>query len=129
MTEIDDSQGNTGSVTGFTLVIQPHLDLTNGFQTVTVQPGAWYYAYVDVPVGCTNITVFATNLPPTSTPPLQLYLNYNAEPDFSDYLAFVLLNQGSPPAIPSPTARRCSRDVTISACSIPMSPRTMFCWA
>jgi subtilisin-like proprotein convertase family protein len=97
LSEVDDSGGLTSSVTAFTLSIQPHKDLTKGFQRVTIQPGSWYYDYVDVAVGYTNMTVIATNLPPDSTPPLQLYLNYNVEPDFTNYLAFALLTNGVPP--------------------------------
>ena len=98
LTEIDDSLTMTGSVTGLTLVIRPHQDLRKQpFTTVTVPPGSWFFDYVDVPVGYTNITVVATNLPPNSTPPIQLYLNYQVEPDFTNYLGFVLLTNGVPP--------------------------------
>ena len=98
LTEIDDATSATGAITSFTVVIAPHQDLTKKpLQQVSVQPGAWFYDFVDVPVGYTNITVVATNLPPTSFPPIQLYLNYQTEPSFSNYLAFVLLTNGVPP--------------------------------
>jgi subtilisin-like proprotein convertase family protein len=96
MTEVDDSETQTGSITGFTMNIQPHQDLTHGV-TVTIQPGAWFYGYVDVPVGYTNILVAATNLPPTSVPPIQMYFNTNTEPNFTSYLIKTLLTNGVPP--------------------------------
>jgi len=86
LTEMDDSLTQTGSVNGFTLVIHPHQDLTNGTHKVTVQPKSWWYGYVDVTAGFTNLTVFATNQPPNATPPIQMYLNYEVEPNFANYL-------------------------------------------
>ncbi len=32
---------------------------------VSVPPGGWFIDYVDVPPGYTNLTFYATNLPPT----------------------------------------------------------------
>ncbi|HZI30726.1 MAG TPA: proprotein convertase P-domain-containing protein, partial [Candidatus Binatia bacterium] len=85
--EVDDSLTATGTITGFTMNIRPHKKLTEGLVVVTVPAQSWFYDYVDVPVGYTNITVVATNLPPTSKPlPIQLYLNYKVLPDFTNYL-------------------------------------------
>ena len=53
--------------------------------------------YIDVTAGFTNLSIFATNLPPASIPPLQLYLNYDVQPNFTNYLEFVLLTNGVPP--------------------------------
>ena len=94
LSEIDDATSATGAITSFTVVIQPHLDLTKDLQQVTVQPYSWYYGYVDVPVGYTNISVVATNLTPPFSPAIQLYLNYNVEPDFTTYLAEADLTNG-----------------------------------
>jgi subtilisin-like proprotein convertase family protein len=97
LTEVDDSFTQTGAITGFTINIQPHKDLTKQpFTTVSILPGTWFYGYVDVPVGYTNITVVATNLPTVSTPPIELYLNYNVEPTFTNYLGRALLTNGTP---------------------------------
>ena len=96
LTEVDDSLTQTGSVTGFNLLIEPHQDLTKGI-TVTLAAGTWYYGFIDVPAGFTNLSIFATNLPPPSTPPLQLYLDYGVQPNFTNYLEFVLLTNGLPP--------------------------------
>ncbi len=93
----DNAPGFVGNVQG-TLLVQPHQDLKNGIQ-VTIQPGTWFYDYIEVPVGYTNLLVAATNitLPPSISQPVQLYLNYNTQPTFSNYLAEVDLTNGIPP--------------------------------
>ena len=85
LTEVDDSLTQTGSVASFNLLIEPHQDLTGGI-TFTLAGGTWFYTYIDVPAGFTNLSIFATNLPPTSVPPLQLYLDFNVQPGFTNYL-------------------------------------------
>ena len=95
LTEVDTALTQTGTVQNFTMMIEPHQDLTKEI-TVTLGAGTWYYGFIDVPAGYTNLSIFATNLPPNSVPPLQLYLNYNVRPDFLNYLDFVLLTNGVP---------------------------------
>ena len=98
LTEIDDSMALDDTITAYSLVIRPHIDLNNtGVQNVTVPAGGWFYDYVTVTPGFTNITVSATNLPPDSSPPLQLYLGYQTEPTASNYLAEADLTNGTPP--------------------------------
>ena len=97
LSEIDDSMTQTGAVTGLTFIIRPHRDLRKGLITVSVPAGSWFYDYVDVPVGYTNITVVATNLPPTSVPPIVLALQFNTEPTISNNIAIVGLTNGTPP--------------------------------
>jgi subtilisin-like proprotein convertase family protein len=93
---VDDSIGNTGSITGFQMLIQPHQDPRKGI-TVSVGAGQWFYTYVDVPVGYTNLTVLATNLPPTSVPPIELFVKEGTQPGFADTNNMVLLTNGVPP--------------------------------
>ena len=99
MNQIDDSQSQTGQVENFSLRIYPHKDLVGGgLTTNTVPPLSWLYDYVDVPVGYTNLLVVATNITaPPGTFPMQLYLDYERQPDFSNYLARVELTNGTPP--------------------------------
>ena len=85
LTETDNALTQTGSVQRLTLLIQPHIPLTSGV-TNTIPPLSWSYNYIDVPPGYTNLTVFGTNLPATSVPPLQMYLNVTNPPTFSNYL-------------------------------------------
>ncbi len=67
-------------------MIQPHRDLTAG-AIVSIPPDSWFIDFVDVPPGYTNLTFFATNLPPIFFPPSQLkmYEKFNAEPPFTDF--------------------------------------------
>ncbi|HXI69856.1 MAG TPA: S8 family serine peptidase [Verrucomicrobiae bacterium] len=95
LTEVDTATNHVGAVTGLTLFIEKHRDLKDGFD-VFIPPGSWFYTFLDVPPGFTNLSIFATNLPPTVTPPLQLYLNFNVQPDFSNFLDFVLLTNAGP---------------------------------
>ena len=91
LTEADTSLTQTGSVTSFQLTVQPHRDLTLGI-TVSVPPGTWFYDYIDVPVGYINLTVFATNLSPTVSPPVELFVKLGSEPTHADTNDEVLLN-------------------------------------
>jgi alpha-tubulin suppressor-like RCC1 family protein/subtilisin-like proprotein convertase family protein len=85
LNEIDDSPGNTGTVENLQIRIEPHHDLTHQpFVVVSVPPGGWYYDYVDVPAGYTNLLVVATNLPPTSQPPIQLFVKEGSDPTLAD---------------------------------------------
>ncbi|MGD0251350.1 MAG: S8 family serine peptidase [Verrucomicrobiota bacterium] len=96
LTEADYSETQTGFVNNFTLTLTPHQDLTKGINVV-VQPGSWFYDYVDVPVGYTNLTVSATNESASvATPPLQLYVKLGSEPTLADTNDEVLLNNPGP---------------------------------
>jgi len=90
LTEVDDSLTQTGAVTGFNLLIEPHQNLGKGIYG-TVQPGTWFYGYIDVPVGYINLTVFATNLPPTSDPPMEFFVKIGSPPTLADTNDEVLL--------------------------------------
>ncbi|MFZ0827035.1 MAG: S8 family serine peptidase [Verrucomicrobiia bacterium] len=98
LTEADTSLTQTGSVTGFNMLIEPHQDLTKGLYG-TVEGGSWFYGFVDVPLGATNLTLFATNL--TASPlPIFLYVNTNSLPTLTNYIATVGLT--NPPTAPPP---------------------------
>src|SRR5665213_3496580 len=89
--EVDDTTGSIGTVENFQLRLEPHRNLNNNHITVSVPPSGWYYDYVDVPVGYTNLLVVATNLAPNSVPPIQLYLKPGSEPTLADTNDMVLL--------------------------------------
>jgi subtilisin-like proprotein convertase family protein len=76
----------SGSVDTLSLTLIPHENPQKGI-TVSIPPGSWYYNYVIVPPGYTNLTVAATNLmvPPGSIP-LQLYLNDGNPPTTNNFL-------------------------------------------
>jgi subtilisin-like proprotein convertase family protein len=96
LTEVDDSLTHTGAVTGFSLLIEPHQDLTVGISG-TVCGNEWFYDYIDVPAGATNLTISATN---STSPPLPIYLfvNTNTKPTLTNFIAMVgLTNIPTPP--------------------------------
>ncbi len=101
LAEVDDSPTQIGTNESLTLLIQPHRPLTGG-TTNTVPPHSWFYDYVDVPPGYTNLSVYGTNLPPVSNPALQLYLNVTNPPTFSDYLFEADLTNSPPGQPPYP---------------------------
>ena len=96
LTEEDTALTQTGYVSNYSLTITPHQDLGHGINVV-VQPGKWFYDYIDVPVGYTNLTIFATNLPPTVSPPVELFVKLGSLPTFTDYDESNLLVNGTPP--------------------------------
>jgi subtilisin-like proprotein convertase family protein len=82
----DNSLTMTGQVSRFDLVIQPHRDLKQPGVIVSVPPGGWFIDYVDVPAGYTNLTFYATNLPPTIQPqPLEMFEKFGNDPTLTDY--------------------------------------------
>ncbi len=66
-------------------MIQPHRDLKQLGVIVTIPPQGWFIDFVDVPPGYTNLTFYATNLPPTIQPPIQMYEQLGNEPTLTDY--------------------------------------------
>jgi subtilisin-like proprotein convertase family protein len=95
--EADNAEGLTNIVENFGVTIQPHQDLTQ-FVTNTVQPNTWFYDYIDVPPGATNLTIYATNVSPVlATPPLELFVKYGSLPTSTNFDEMVLLNLGNPP--------------------------------
>jgi subtilisin-like proprotein convertase family protein len=89
LNEVDDSLTQTGSVQQFSLQIQPHQPIDNS-HTNTVQPNSWFYDYVDVPPGATNLTVTVTNLT-AATPPLELFVKYGALPATNSFDEMTLI--------------------------------------
>ena len=86
LSEMDNSLTMTGQVSQYSLKIQPHRILTAPGIVVTIPPGGWFVDYLDVPPGYTNLTFFATNLPPTIAPdPLQMYERLGGEPTQTNY--------------------------------------------
>ena len=62
LTEVDDALTQTGSVQNFTMFIKKQIPLGNGGETNSLAPQTWFYDYVDVPPGATNLTISVTNL-------------------------------------------------------------------
>lgn len=96
MTAIDDGQAQASTVDNFQLKIEPHQAGNGLLQTVRVPAGGWHYDYIIVPVGCTNLLVVGTNLPPTAVPSIKMALQFNTPPTLTSNLRIVDLDQGSP---------------------------------
>jgi subtilisin-like proprotein convertase family protein len=95
--EMDNSYTQTGQVSQFTLVIQPHRNLKQPGVNVDVPPGGWFVDYVDVPAGYTNLTFYATNYPPFVNPALQMYERFGNDPTLTAYDQEATLTNGTPP--------------------------------
>jgi subtilisin-like proprotein convertase family protein len=67
LTEVDDAPTHIGTNTGLTLTITPHQNLNQGIY-VSITAQGYFYGYIDVPVGATNLTIAATNVSGTVTP-------------------------------------------------------------
>ncbi|MGA3283012.1 MAG: S8 family serine peptidase [Verrucomicrobiota bacterium] len=96
LAEVDNSLTQTGSVMNFNLTIVPHKDLTHGVNVTALPRSFSPPVFIDVPVGYTNLTVFATNLPPSSVPPLELFVKLGSPPTLADTNFEVLLNNPGP---------------------------------
>ena len=98
LTEVDNSHTQTSSVTSLQLLIRPHLPLGNPGVTVSIAPQSWFYGFIDVPAGATNLTVAATNvLSVPGSPPLQLYVKLGEIPTLTNFDKTEGMTNGVPP--------------------------------
>jgi subtilisin-like proprotein convertase family protein len=94
LTEVDNSLTQTGAVTGLTLFLKKHNDLGNGGIDVSIDAMGYFYGYIDVPPGATNLSISATNISAT-TP------GYTLDPNNPGLLFEKLGEQPAPPpAVP-----------------------------
>ena len=96
LTEVDDSATQIGTVNNYTLTIQPQHNLNGAIEAFSIPAGSWFYGFVDVPPGATNLTVTATNTPPLVNPPLQMYVKFGTEPTTNSFDAMTLINNPGP---------------------------------
>jgi subtilisin-like proprotein convertase family protein len=92
LTEVDDSSTQIGTVQGYHLTIQPQQDLNGAIEAFSVPAGGWFYGFVDVPPGATNLTVVATNITPVVNPPLEMFIKFGSQPTTNDTSHMALLN-------------------------------------
>ena len=111
----DDAPAFVGSIGG-SLLLEKHQDPTKGI-LVTVQPQSWYYTYETVPVGYTNLTVFAVDESPNPPTYLTLAVQLGFDPTSSNNIASVLLN------IPDLAPPGLSNSVSIGP---PLTPGTYY---
>ncbi|HEX7653617.1 MAG TPA: hypothetical protein VF607_08925, partial [Verrucomicrobiae bacterium] len=99
LNEIDDSYTQTGAVSSMQIKLEPHRDSRNTFVTVTVPAHGWFYDYIDVPAGYTNLLMLATNITasPALNPPVQLFVKEGDLPSLTDTNYTTGLTNGTPP--------------------------------
>ncbi len=114
LTEVDNALAQTGTVTALTVTITPHQDLTHG-KNIFIAAHSYFYGFIDVPPGATNLTIAATNvsgivtstgdftaIPPDNANPGQLFEKLGEQPvppptPPTNYDKTVILNNGTPP--------------------------------
>ena len=98
LTERDNAADHSSTNENFTMLIIPHQPFNNNAIRISLQPGAWFYDYIDVPAGYTNLFVTATNLLGSAIDQIRLYVQTNGYPtlDPTD-TNFVYLTNGVPP--------------------------------
>ena len=101
--EADNAVGFSNAVENFNLVIEPHR-ASNGTNIITtVAGGTWYYDYIDVPPGATNLIITVTNLTGTILYPgtqktVYLYDKYGDIPTLTSYDQSNIVNIATAPA-------------------------------
>jgi subtilisin-like proprotein convertase family protein len=86
LTEADTALTQTGSVQSFTMFIKRQIPLGNGSGvTNSLAPQTWFYDYVDVPPGATNLIISVTNLMLGGLQPLDVFVKLGAQPTTNDY--------------------------------------------
>src|SRR5262249_6309512 len=68
LTEVDNALTHTGGVQAVNLKIEPQ-NITNGI-AITVEPNSFYFDFVDVPIGATNLTMCISG----NTLPMDLFI-------------------------------------------------------
>jgi subtilisin-like proprotein convertase family protein len=87
----DDAPAFVGSISG-SLFLEKYQDPSKGVVTVSVAAESWYYTYVTVPVGYTNLTVFAVDENPNPPTYLTLAVQLGSDPTMSNNIASALLD-------------------------------------
>lgn len=98
MSQADNSQSQTGSIQSVSMFIEKHPDLSKGIHA-TIGPTNWFYTFIDVPAGVTNLTVNATNTSAIlGTFPLEMVIKFGSRPVLTNAdKGPVFLTNGSPP--------------------------------
>ena len=99
LTEVDNALTATGAVTGLTLTIAPHKDLSAGV-SVLIPGHGYFYGFIDVPVGATNLTIAATNYSGFVTPDGTDFTTYILDTVNPGQLFEKLGQQPAPPPTP-----------------------------
>ncbi len=99
LTEMDDALTQTGRVERFTMFIKKHEDLQKGITITSLGVTNWFYTFIDLPAGVTNLTVFATNY--TAVPllnPIDLFIRLGQEPNLTNFDKMTIISNSVSPA-------------------------------
>ena len=107
-TEENSSLGQTGEVLNTQMFLKKYQNPRDGL-FVTVEPGQWFYTYLTIPAGYTNLELFGVNtngianrITANSPNAMQMYLNTGSDPNQTTYLFETNLDVIPPPFAPLP---------------------------
>ena len=120
LTEVDDSLTQTGAVNSYNVTIQPYQNPPAWRHHQLRARGQLGLRFIDVPPGATNLTLFATNFTATANPPVELFVQFGAEPTTNSFAGMAVIH---PEWRRFVLARRWLRAATFSACLIPIPIR------
>ncbi|HEY5232223.1 MAG TPA: S8 family serine peptidase [Verrucomicrobiae bacterium] len=110
----DNAPSFVGSDQG-SLFIQPHIPLGNG-TTNTLAAGKWYYNFIDVPPGATNLTISVTNLNGTLNAlplfSLDVFVKLGSRPTTNNFDKMMVVPATTPPPPPG-------NSLTVSLTDVP----------
>ncbi|HUA66101.1 MAG TPA: LamG-like jellyroll fold domain-containing protein [Alphaproteobacteria bacterium] len=121
MTQEGTALGQTGLVENTSIFLQKYQDPQHGI-FVTVQPGQWFYTYLDVPEGYTNMELYGS-ITNQGGSGVQMYLNTGGYPTFTDYLLETNLVNPPPGPAPFPTF---AGDWGLLSYGPPLEPQTYY---
>ncbi len=122
MTQEGTALGQTGLVSNTSMFLQKYQNPQHGI-FVTVGALQWFYTYLDVPGGYTNLEVYGSVTNFGIAPPMQMYLNTDGDPTFTDYLLEANLTNAPPAPAPFPTF---AGDWALLSYGPPLEPETYY---
>ncbi|NOS70104.1 MAG: S8 family serine peptidase [Verrucomicrobia bacterium] len=90
LTMVDNANSQTGFVSRVDMRLEPSASGGDSNIVHTIQPNAFFFEVVDVPVGATNLTVCVYNVSTTQVP-LELYIRRDEFPTRTEYDYFKIM--------------------------------------
>ena len=92
LTVIDDNYTQVGRVENLQLKLEPHIP-TNHLSQITLHPGQWFYDYIDVPGGCTNLTLVGIDEAPPGVSNVIMAIKFGGNPNLTNNDQKVMIDQ------------------------------------